>query len=65
MNHSKDWDGHRDDGASNERDEKKRVLRQKTLSLEGFFIPEHLQVKRDFTKPIVEVLQKSEKPKNF
>ena len=36
LNHLKDWDGHRDDEVSTDRAEKKRVLRQKTLSLERF-----------------------------
>jgi len=41
LNHLKDWDGHRDDEVSTDRAEKKRVLRQKTLSLERFFIREY------------------------
>jgi len=46
MNHLKDWDGHRDVEVTTERDEKKRVLRQKTLSLESFFIREFFEVIR-------------------
>ena len=46
MNHLKDWDGHRENEANTERDEKKRVLRQKTLSLESFFIREFFEVIR-------------------
>ena len=69
MNHLKDWDGHRDVEVTTERDEKKRVLRQKTLSLESFFIREFFwsdsrsQLDRLWKKNLIR--EKTEKPKNF
>ena len=66
MNHLKDWDGHRDSETNTERDEKKRVLRQKTLSLESFLFESFLKSFALSTGQIANenvILEKTEKLK--